>query len=157
MRETPNSYAMFNNDDAHHVQGGSSSIANVGEHIKKGPQTINKAHSTNGFSKALHNEVTESPTGHLESDESTYIGMGQALLERMRTFNHEMRANNNTSPSTKTDGTSSLNEKGEEARRQVVKLAEEILASTIEPRLNLLVSSLQVFIPREYNYTQSSS
>lgn len=82
------------------------------------------------------------PKGKQHGD---YAEMGRKLLRNMETYGDHLRLEGMAMPSLSPGAAmDSSSEPREAARTRVVELAQQILATTMDPGMNLLINSLQV-------------
>ncbi|KJZ77713.1 hypothetical protein HIM_02890 [Hirsutella minnesotensis 3608] len=77
---------------------------------------------------------------------SNYEQLGQDLVDNIKGYVRQLRKEGNPLPSlapSNNDDERCNSEAGERARAKIVRLAQEILATTMDPSSNLLISSLQ--------------
>jgi hypothetical protein len=86
--------------------------------------------------------------GHTNGEKvSDYEKMGNDLLQNMKIYEGCLRMEGRETPSLSPSSLQNFESNGfpgEAARIKIVELAQRILASTMDPRMNLLISSLQV-------------
>lgn len=96
----------------------------------------------NGTSKIIPDARVHGPQKSKSGGD--YLEMGRELLRAMEDLQGELRAEGFGTPSTSVMDQKAEGKVGEAARERITELSQRILATTMDPGMNLLISSLQV-------------